>query len=70
MKKRIYLFLLSCAMLFSVTACGSNQESSATKDVAQSETSIEDANTGKVDEENLEEIKILIAYSTAAEIAM
>ena len=67
MKKRIYLFLLSCAMLFSVTACGSNQESSATKDVAQSETSIEDANTGKVDEENLEESKILIAYFTAAE---
>lgn len=57
MKKRVYLLLLCCVMVFSMTACGNNQESNATKDEGQVETSTE----------NGEERKILIAYFTAAE---
>jgi len=61
MKKRIYLFLLCCAMVFLVTACGNSQEDNIVKDEIQLENSTDAINDDKADK------KILIAYFTAAE---
>ena len=61
MKKRIYLFLLCCAMVFLVTACGNSQEDNIVKDEVQLENSTDAIDDDKADK------KILIAYFTAAE---
>ena len=65
MRKKIYIFLVSCVMVFSMVACGNSKENGQDSEIVQSGTTIEDIDNA--DEKGNEEGKILIAYFTAAE---